>query len=1254
VLDDGDLGERPGWFRGTARFRPTGFIGQGSMGLVYRAIDEETGIEVALKTIPALAPEQIYDLKQEFRSLAGIRHRNLVELYELFVDERQCFFTMEYVPGSDLLSHVREGSRLDLDRLLGTAIQLAAGIAHLHAARKVHRDIKPSNALVDPSGRVVILDFGLSIPLLPDQPRASMAVQVGTPAYMSPEQTWGRPPAAASDWYSVGALLYEVATGRLPFTAGTSTELLMMKERQRPQPPCALVPDLPRELSRLIDSLLAADPQSRPAATEILSVLESLSAHHGVAGAESVARRAPLGQRRFVGRSSDLATLRRGLVASRAPSDGGVIHVEGASGMGKSELVGEFLSDMRQSGGLALRSRCHPQESVPYKALDGAIDDLSRHLLSLADAEARTLVPPLVGALVRVFPVLARVPALAEPDGEPAPPEAFELRRRAIGALRELLTRVAVRAPLVLWIDDFHWGDADSALFLAELTRPTVPPGLLLVLSFRSEERARVDALIRDSGALDGPIANASEKIRLGPLTRTDARDLARAHCEQLGGSPSEAVIDAITTEAAGSPFFVGELARVTAGPATGDAGGATTVVLPRLAAVFDERLRDIDEASRRVLEIVAVAGWPLVRSAALTAADLGEAGRPLLWSLEDASLLRATSIGDQPALEVYHDRIREFVVERLASTTRTVRHRSIADALAALPTPDPQALFEHYLGAGERDLARPHAVAAAEIAASALAFARAAGLYRQAIGLGLEGRERAEALSRLGDVLQAGGRGIEAAESFERAAGELRELGEVRERVLTLRRRASEQYVRSGAIDRGKKMLAEFLGEVGIRIPRTPRRALASSVLQRARLMWRGTEVAARGAGPPTVDDRLRLEALWSAAASLTMVDPMLADAMTVRGLLTALELGDASHTIRGLGLEAAREAALGGPLFAPRSKRLVAALERIAHSSDDPYDLGWVHQSVGGTAYLSGRWKEASEECGKAVSLWRSRCIGAAWEIVTAESFELSALAYMGELTTLARRLPDAISDADQRDDVYAASGFRMGILSLHWLARDDVAGARAEADTSIARWPRDRFLLQHFLHLVGSVHVDLYADDGWRAWRRINEAWPALRRAQLLAIGSARVELLHLRSRAALAAATQVPGAAAADRVAPDPAWPRARLLRVVARDARRLAREKLPPAAGFAALLEAALAVQSGDRAAADRHLAHAADAAEAADMRLYSAAAAACRDGRSPAASGEPSPREAREWMAAQGVGRPDAFTRMLAPGVAGY
>ena len=1205
-------------FAGTARFQPLALIGRGNMGIVYRVHDRETGTEVALKTFSAPSADQLYRLKQEFRVLADIVHPGLVELYELFATEETSFFTMEYVEGVDFVEHVRrDGGVVDVPRLVDAASQLAEGLAAVHAAGKLHRDVKRSNVLVTRVGRAVLLDFGLATALGLEGPSHYAPSAAGTLAYMAPEVVWGQPPTPAADWYGFGVMLYEALTGRLPFSGPG------LLERRQARPPSVRShdPELPESLAALVAELLDPDPAQRPEARQILQRLTGGPARKSH---ELAANRAA-----FVGRSAELARLRQALTNVGGGATA-VVHVVGPSGIGKSELLRHFLSSA-EADVLVLGGRCHPQEEVPYKAFDTLIDTLSRVLLSRLDTDAADLVPESGAALARLFPVLGRVPAFEKLEPISAEAEPHEIRRRGFGSLRELLARLSRRQRLVLWIDDLQWGDADSAALLRELLRPPDSPAMLVLLSYRSEH----DTGLPFKELVDEKIAVARETIELGPLELSETTELARRLCALQ--TEADRRVAEIVAEARGNPFFLGELSRSLA-------SGNPPVSL-RLGTAISDRVQQLPDRARELLEVISVAGSPLRRSVLLQAAGLGEQGRPLISNLEKRSLLRTTALDRQPTVEIYHDRIREALLGMLPADVLRARHGDLADVLERQPEPDAEALFRHCLGAGRREQAGNWAMQAAERASDTLAFDRAAELYREALELRDDEGERPELVTKLGEALANAGRSLDAADTFEQAAREHVALSGRPEQVLELRRRAAEHYLRSGRVDAGTAAMRAVLAAVGVTYPSTPGKALAAALLMRLKLAWRGLGFRARPREEASPEMRRRLDACWGAFSVLAMIDQTAAEVLAVRHLRDALDAGDVVHISHALGLEVTKSRQIGGRFLHRRADRLRQVMERLTEEHGGPYERAHFQVVSGTEAFEAGRWREARDHCDIGTKILREQCRAVAWEIVTSEGFALSALAQMGQLAEMARRLPLLAGNAQERGDLYAQLCFNAGFPNLVWLAQDQPGRARQLADDSMRGWPSTAaFDIEQYLHLIAALHVDLYVGDAGGAWRRINEAWPKVQRALLLVMESPRVELRNMRARAALALAN---GGLAESSKGDSRAI--RRLLRLAARDAKRIAADaNIASALPFSLLLRAGVTHARGGADAAALY-AEAARACDTAAMALY-AAAARYREGELRA--GETGARlrlDAEAWMRRQGIRNPPAMVRVWCP-----
>jgi eukaryotic-like serine/threonine-protein kinase len=801
-------------FSGTDRFQLIRRLGAGGMGIVYEVFDRERGEHVALKTLSRVDPAGIYDLKKEFRSLADVRHPNVVSLYDIVNEAGQWFFTMELVygtPFSDyvalgsaaregrltprprespnqngdegalLLSHTRADVRatasalFDEAKLRSALGQLVLGVSAIHEAGKLHRDLKPSNVLITREGRVVVLDFGL----VQDDSRSSEAADtslddnlvVGTPAYMAPEQAAGKRATPATDWYAVGTMLYRALSGQLPFS-GSLTEVLLRKQTEEPPALATLVRGLPKDLERLAMDLLRRRPEAR---ADEQQLRQRLALDRAPPRTTSRPDSAP-----FIGRDTELGWLESALALSRRGLPQ-VVFLEGPSGLGKSALVQHFLRGVRQvPSAVVLAGRCYPREALPYKAFDAIIDALSRFLSRLPEASAAELLPRNRRALTSLFPVLDRVPIIDAWDSlARLPTSPVERRERAFAALKELLGRVSDQGPLVLTIENLEWGDTDSAELLLRLCSPPDPPAMLVVGTHRPEPEQKSPFFER-LGPAAATLGDATRQdYGIGPLAPNSAFELCKATLDC-----DDSLCWRIAEETAGDPLLISLLCEHIRERLAAD----DRAPRPDLEALVDIQTSHLSDDARQLLTIVVVAGAPLTIEAAGAALGLGtDRARACINELRGSLLLQVVYHRGREALSVRHERIARVLAARLSSGEVRATHARLADTLAARDEASLETLADHYDKADAPDEARRYATRAAQEAERSLAFDRAAKSYERAVALTDDSSARSHLLEQLAEARLHLGQPGGAATALLEAA-----LASAPERAAELRRRAS------------------------------------------------------------------------------------------------------------------------------------------------------------------------------------------------------------------------------------------------------------------------------------------------------------------------------------------------------------------------------------------------------------------------------------------------------------------------------
>ncbi len=1164
------------------RFRQLSFLGGGSFGVVFRAYDEELALEVALKTLIEANDADFYVLKREFRLVADVRHQNLIELFELFVSTSgKPFFTMEFVSGLPFNQALQwrrrerppvaaDGNAGPEEAVVDRIHQLIAAVHCLHLAGVMHCDIKPSNVLVQDTGRVVVLDFGLGKRMVPVNPLLRVSTG-GTWAYMAPELALGETATEATDWYSVAALVYETVTGVFPFR-GAPFEMLQQKRQWAAKKSLSPPLPIPKLLWEMVLAGLDPDPRLRPEEEEWA---ELIATH--AAPAEP---RAPVLQTRnvFVGRDEERAKLDAAFwrVLQGYPA---TVHVTGPAGIGKTQLIEHFLESLpNRHTACVLHGRCNPAEAVPFNAFDGIADELAAVLTELPAEQRPQLSPDQWKDLVALFPVLRALSPQDAARPDPTPSRLpIEERRRGFAAFRALLDRLSRLMPVVVWIEDLHWADADSHVLLHAVLRGVHQPSLLLILSYRKESDS-IGLLSEPGTATPGAQPAWEERIALEPLPPAQARLLAE-HYQRTANACATTDLEPLLYEAGGSPLLIVQLlAHARAGGA-----GRSSSASPSLGRILTERLRALPLPGRLMVEAAVVAGHPVPKQSLIEAGGIGEKGRLALRQAVDALLLRMLPGRGDTEVDVFHQRVGEALLASIPAPTRAAHHSFWLRCALIQGEQDPERVLLHALGAGETRTAAEWAARAAQRAEGKLAFARAADLYGQALTLATWSPAQAlELEQRRAEALVSAGRGAEAAPLFAAASTHARG----KERGVFLQR-AAEQYLVSGLLGEGTAVLREVLRNAKLPYPRSGTAASLRVLGRIVRSYWKQR----LGWGPRRAGAnrwRVQLEAAESAAKGLAFVDPLRGLYFALRRLTAATALGDQEQLALALCTTGATLLPIRGP-FSRWARRLIAEGCGLAESQASPYVRATVCQTLAQVSMLECRWNEMSTLCEEALGLLQRHCPRQRWEVAVATMAKLRAEEELGRIEALRRDAWEWLEQASALGDRYSAC-VAWEYFGWACLLFGDTATARHAVQRVEALWIPAGFQMQHFYAARLSAYAELVDGRPEAAWERAQVLWQKARAHGLLRhiLLGLDADLLLLRTWAAHATAL-------GDGTTRPPRW--------LARRAAALRKSPRADARGYAALVEAGSAAVRGNAEVARAQLAEATTCFEAAQMSL---------------------------------------------------
>jgi predicted ATPase len=598
-------------------------LDRGGMGEVFRARDTRLMRPVAIKFLKADAmkadPSVARRFLREARAASALNHPNIVTIHEIGETEGgDPYIVLELIEGRTLRSLVEASP--DPLAVAEVGCQVARALAAAHEAGITHRDIKPENVMVRDDGLVKVLDFGLARlgrnredALDPQKFETEVGLTLGTPAYMSPEHAAEDDVGPASDIFSLGVVLYELLSGRRPFTGSTPMVLLAQLLTAEPPPLGSLRTDAPGDFVDLVHRMLVKEPEHRPAAVEVERVLESIVTGTATtpppSGLPTVRPDAAV----VVGRDAERAHLLRAFRHARDVG-GRMVAVAGEPGIGKSTVIDGFLADLGARGEAPLVLRGHCSESLAgaeaYLPVLEALDQLR----SGAEAEG------LHALFRRVAPTwYDQITSGAERDtdaplSEAAPAASPERMKRELGSLLEELSH---RGPVILVVEDLHWADVSTVDMLTYLAGRFSSMRVMVLTGYRPSDMALsrhpflgVRNDLRARGLLD--------EIELGFLGPADVS--AYLDLRFPGHRFPEGLAGRIHARTDGSPLFMADLVRYLRdtgrffeGPEGWELAGDTTVApesLPdTVRSMIDRKIEQVDPEDRALLDAACVLG---------------------------------------------------------------------------------------------------------------------------------------------------------------------------------------------------------------------------------------------------------------------------------------------------------------------------------------------------------------------------------------------------------------------------------------------------------------------------------------------------------------------------------------------------------------------------------------------------------------------------------------------------------------------
>jgi len=737
--------DHPTSFAG-GRYQVKQFLGEGGKKGVYLARDTTLDREVAFALIKSEGLDETSRtrIQREAQAMGRLgSHPHIVTVFDLGQEGDQPYMVTELMSGGDVEGLIDKAPdhRLPLGQAIKIAQETCRGLEFAHSRGIVHRDLKPGNVWLTESGTAKIGDFGLAVSL--DRSRLTTeGMMVGTVAYMPPEQAMGGEVTPRSDLYSLGAMLYEMVTGRPPFLGDDSVAIIGQHINTPPVAPTWHNGQCPRPLDALILRLLAKDPAERPeSATDVLSALNAIDLTTSVeqlAGAVDEAHALDsLAGGVFVGRHQEMGDLKAALEDALS-GRGRLVMLVGEPGIGKTRTAQELATYAGLRGAQVLWGRCYEEQGVPpYWPWVQAIRSYVR------ERDPEQLRSEMGAGAADIAEVVSDVRERL-PDLQPAPEfEPEQARFRLFDSIAAFLKTASQRQPLVLVLDDLHWADQPSLALLQFVARELGGARLLLIGTYRDMELSRQHPLAEALGELTRE--RLFQRVLLRGLTQDDVGRFIEV---TTGAAPPRGLVEAVHTQTEGNPLFVTEVVRLLAqeGELSAEKIHETdswTIRIPEgVREVIGRRLNRLSQRCNEALTVASIVGREFTMSQLRPLVEEVTEDR-LFEILEEA--LAARVIEELPQsvgrYQFTHALIQETLAQELTLTRRVRLHARIAESLEEMYGNNAEAhaaeLAHHFAGAesvlGTEKMVR-YSFLAGERALAIYAYEEALGHFQQGL----------------------------------------------------------------------------------------------------------------------------------------------------------------------------------------------------------------------------------------------------------------------------------------------------------------------------------------------------------------------------------------------------------------------------------------------------------------------------------------------------------------------------------------